>query len=172
MGGVSSTKLGKVATAGRRAYKEQNDVSRAKEDVAKYEEDVKELEDALKEHLESLEDVYMLDNYPIDTKNIKPNKRDINIDLCAIVWRSAALISASWLDSFASLLYKAGNLPDHTLQNRNLLKKRTESSWGAYSLISFHFYFLHVLQNPLFAKEEKATISAPSSFKMFATSIA
>ncbi len=88
LGGTSSTKLNKVATAGRRAYKERSDVSRAKEDIQEYEEDIQELSNTLQKELDSLEDSFTVENYAIGTINIKPNKRDIRVDLCALVWRA------------------------------------------------------------------------------------
>ncbi|MEJ2527810.1 MAG: DUF87 domain-containing protein [Sulfurovaceae bacterium] len=88
LGGTSSTKLSKVATAGKRAYKERNDVNRAKENVEEFEEDIQELSNTLQKELDSLEDSFTVENYPINTMNIKPNKRDISVDLCALVWRA------------------------------------------------------------------------------------
>jgi hypothetical protein len=86
-GKASPTKIGRAVSKGGRILKERGDMSRAEERVAQVNEDIEALEYELEDKIDALNEKYNVDNCEIETFLIKPRKTDIDVELCAIVWR-------------------------------------------------------------------------------------
>lgn len=86
-GRSSPTKIGRAVSKGGKILKERGDMSRAEERRAAVEEDMAALEYALEDKIDALNDKYNADNCTIETFKIRPRKTDIDVKLCAIVWR-------------------------------------------------------------------------------------
>jgi hypothetical protein len=50
-------------------------------------EDIEALEYELEDSIDELNEKYNVDNCDIETFKIKPRKTDIDVELCAVVWR-------------------------------------------------------------------------------------
>ena len=69
-----------------RSTKERQDVERALEDLSAREEDLKELEQELEQEVEALKDQLDPDLAILDTREIKPRRSDIDVQLVALAW--------------------------------------------------------------------------------------
>jgi hypothetical protein len=88
-GKTSPTKLGRAFKKGSNVLKERGDMSRAEERMAKVQEDIEALEYELEDKVDTLNEKYSIENCEIETFSIKPRKTDIDVDICAVVWRIA-----------------------------------------------------------------------------------
>jgi len=86
-GRSSPAKIGRVASKGGKILKERGDMSRAEERKAVVQEDMAALEHELEGKIDALNEKYNAENCTIETFSIRPRKTDIDIELCAIVWR-------------------------------------------------------------------------------------
>lgn len=86
-GKTSPTKIGRAIKKGSSILKERGDMSRAEERMAMIHEDIEALEYELEDSIDMLNEKYDIANCDIETFKIKPRKTDIDIELCAIVWR-------------------------------------------------------------------------------------
>jgi len=86
-GKTSPTKIGRAFKKGSNMLKERGDMSRAEERMAKVQEDIEALEYELEDKIDKINEKYNMDNCEIETFYIKPRKIDIDVDLCAVVWR-------------------------------------------------------------------------------------
>ena len=86
-GRTSPAKIGRVFKKGSNILKEHGDMSRAEERTAKINDDIDALEYELEDKIDTLNDKYNVDNCEVEDFDIKPRKIDINIELCAVVWR-------------------------------------------------------------------------------------
>ncbi len=86
-GKTSPTKIGRAFKKGSNILKERGDMSRAEERMAKIQEDIEALEYELEDTIDALNEEYNVDNCEIETFKIKPRKTDIDVKLCAVVWR-------------------------------------------------------------------------------------
>ena len=62
--------------------------SGAEERMSSIQEDIEALEYELEDTIDKLNEKYNIDNYAIETFKVKPRKTDIDVELCAIVWRA------------------------------------------------------------------------------------
>ena len=86
-GKTSPTKIGRAFKKGSSILKERGDMSRAEERMAVIQEDIEALEYELEDNIDALNEKYNVDNCEIETFKVKPRKTDIDIELCAVVWR-------------------------------------------------------------------------------------
>lgn len=86
-GKTSPTKIGSVFRKGSRVLRERGDMSRAKERMMAVEDDIEALEYELEDKVDALNEKYSIDNLEIETFSIKPKKTDIDVEVCAVVWR-------------------------------------------------------------------------------------
>jgi hypothetical protein len=86
-GKTSPAKIGRAFKKGSNILKERGDMSRAEERMAKIQEDIEALEYELEDTIDALNEEYNVDNCEIETFKIKPRKTDIDVKLCAVVWR-------------------------------------------------------------------------------------
>ena len=86
-GKASPTKIGSALRKGSKVLKERGDMSRAEERVAAVEDDIEALEYELEDKIDALNEKYTLEDTQIETFSIKPRKTDIDVELCAVVWR-------------------------------------------------------------------------------------
>jgi Skp family chaperone for outer membrane proteins len=86
-GRTSPTKIGRAFKKGSNIFKERGDVSRAEERMAAVQADIEALEYALEDNIDELNEKYSVDNCEIETFKVKPRKTDIDVELCAVVWR-------------------------------------------------------------------------------------
>ena len=86
-GRTSPTKIGRAFKKGSNILKERGDMSRAEERMASVQEDIEALEYELEDTIDALNDKYSIDNCTIESFKIKPRKTDIDVELCAVVWR-------------------------------------------------------------------------------------
>jgi uncharacterized protein (DUF2164 family) len=86
-GRTSPTKIGRAFKKGSNILKERGDMSRAEERMATIQEDIEALEYELEDNIDELNEKYNVDNCKIETFQIKPRKTDIDVELCAVVWR-------------------------------------------------------------------------------------
>lgn len=77
---------GGTFSAGTRAYKQQRDVGIAKEKARALEKDVAELEEELREEVVDLEREYDPEKATLETIEIKPYKKDIDVKAVALLW--------------------------------------------------------------------------------------
>ncbi|WP_294950975.1 DUF87 domain-containing protein [Sulfurovum sp.] len=87
-GKTSPTKIGRTISKGGRILKERGDMSRAEERVAKVQDDIDTLNDELEEKVDDLNEKYNIEECEVETFKIKPRRTDIEVDCCAIVWKS------------------------------------------------------------------------------------
>ena len=86
-GKTSPTKIGRAFKKGSNILKERGEMSRAHERMVGIQEDIEALEYVLEDDIDELNEKYNADNCEIETFKIKPRKTDIDVELCAIVWR-------------------------------------------------------------------------------------
>jgi hypothetical protein len=87
-GRTSPTKIGRAFKKGSNIFKERGDVSRAEERMATVQADIEALEYAFEDNIDELNEKYSVDNCEIETFKVKPRKTDIDVELCAVVWRA------------------------------------------------------------------------------------
>ena len=86
-GRPSSTKIGRAVSKGSKILKERGEMSRAEERMVNIEEEIESLEYELEDKIDVLNEKYNVDNCEIETFSIKPRKTDIDVEICAVVWR-------------------------------------------------------------------------------------
>ncbi len=86
-GRSSPTKIGRAVSKGSKILKERGDMSRAEERMTSIEEEIEALEVELEDKIDALQEKYSVENCEIETFNIKPRKTDIDVEICAVVWR-------------------------------------------------------------------------------------
>jgi hypothetical protein len=86
-GRPSPTKIGRAVSKGSKILKERGEMSRAEERMVKIEEEIEALEYELEDKIDALNEKYSAENCEIETFNIKPRKTDIDVEICAVVWR-------------------------------------------------------------------------------------
>ena len=86
-GRTSPTKIGRAFKKGSNILKERGDMSRAEERMVSIQEDIEALEYELEDKIDELNEKYNVDNCEIETFSIKPRKTDVDVELCAVVWR-------------------------------------------------------------------------------------
>jgi len=86
-GRTTPTKLGRAFKKGSNILKERGDMSRAEERMSTVQADIEALEYELEDTIDALNEKYNVENCEIETYNMKPRKTDIDVELCAIVWR-------------------------------------------------------------------------------------
>jgi len=64
-------------------------MGRAEEGMSTIEEDLEALEHELEGKIDALNEKYSADNCEIEVFHIKPRKTDIDVEMCAVVWRVA-----------------------------------------------------------------------------------
>jgi len=62
-------------------------MSRAEERMVAVEEEIEALEYELEDKIDTLNEKYSTDNCEIESFSIKPRKTDIDVEICAVVWR-------------------------------------------------------------------------------------
>jgi len=86
-GRTSPTKIGRAFKKGSNVLKERGDMSRAQERLSAIQEDIEALEYELEDTIDALNEKYSVENCEIEQFTIKPRKTDIDVELCALVWR-------------------------------------------------------------------------------------
>ncbi len=86
-GRPTPTKIGRAVSKGGKILKERGEMSRAQAQVAKYEEELMLLEEEMERKIEEIAEKYDVESCKIDSFFIKPRKTDIDVKLCALVWR-------------------------------------------------------------------------------------
>ena len=75
-----------VVSQGTRAYKQRSDVVRARKKARGLEKDIAELEAELREEIDELTARYDPDQAKLETLSVKPYKKDIDVELVALLW--------------------------------------------------------------------------------------
>lgn len=88
-GRTSPTKIGRAVKKGSKILKERGEMSRAEERLADIQADIETLEYELEDKIDLLNEKFSIDNCEIESFKIKPRKTDIDIEVCAIVWKPA-----------------------------------------------------------------------------------
>ena len=86
-GKSSPTKIGRAFKKGSNILKERGDMSRAEERMMAVQEELETLEYDLEDTIDTLNEKYNVDNCEIETFTVKPRKTDVDVELCAVVWR-------------------------------------------------------------------------------------
>lgn len=86
-GKASPTKIGSVLRKGSKVLKERGDMSRAQERIVAIQEDMEALEYELEDKIDALNEKFDVENCEIEEFKIKARKTDIDVELCAVVWR-------------------------------------------------------------------------------------
>ncbi len=86
-GRSTPTKIGRAVSKGSKILKERGEMSRAEERMVIIEEEIEALEVELEDKIDELQEKYNVDNCEIETFTIKPRKSDIDVEICAVVWR-------------------------------------------------------------------------------------
>ncbi len=86
-GRKSPTKIGRAVSKGSKILKERGEMSRAEERMVAVEEEIEALEYELEDKIDALNKKYSIDNCEIEPLRIKPRKTDIDVEICAVVWR-------------------------------------------------------------------------------------
>lgn len=86
-GKASPAKIGSALRKGSKVLKERGDMSRAQERIVAIQEDLEALEYELEDKIDALNEKFDIDNCEIEEFKIKPRKTDIDVELCAVVWR-------------------------------------------------------------------------------------
>ena len=86
-GKASPTKIGSALRKGSKVLKERGDMSRAQERLVAIQEDIEALEYELEDKIDVLNEKFDVENCAIEEFKIKPRKTDIDVELCAVVWR-------------------------------------------------------------------------------------
>jgi len=88
-GRTSPTKIGRAVNKGSKILKERGEMSRAEERLADIQADIETLEYELEDKIDLLNEKFSIDNCEIESFKIKPRKTDIDVEVCAIVWKLA-----------------------------------------------------------------------------------
>lgn len=88
-GRSSSAKIGRAVSKGSKVLRERGEVNSAYERTGLIKEEMDVLADKLEDEIDMLNEKYDIDRYEIETTILKPRKTDIDVELCAIVWRVA-----------------------------------------------------------------------------------
>jgi len=86
-GRSSPTKIGRAVKKGSNILKERGEMSRAEERMAIVQEELEALEYELEDKIDALHEKYNIENCEIETYKMKPRKTDIDVEICAIVWK-------------------------------------------------------------------------------------
>jgi hypothetical protein len=86
-GKPTPNKIGRAVSRGSKILKEHGEMGRATERVAKIEDELEELQDEFENKIDVLNEKYNVDKCEIETFAIRPRKTDIDVELCAVVWR-------------------------------------------------------------------------------------
>ncbi len=86
-GKSSPTKISSALRKGNRVLKERGDMSRAEERMLEVQGDIEALEYELEDKIDELNEKYDVESCEIERFSIKPRKTDIDVELCAVVWR-------------------------------------------------------------------------------------
>ena len=86
-GRKSPTKIGRAVSKGSKILIERGEMSRAQERMVAIVEEIEALEYELEDKIDALHEKYSADNCKVETFTIKPRKTDIDIEICAVVWR-------------------------------------------------------------------------------------
>jgi hypothetical protein len=86
-GRSSPTKIGRAVSKGSKILKERGDMTRAQERMVMIEEDLEALEYELEDKIDVLNEKYDVENCEIESFTVKARKTDIDVELCAVVWR-------------------------------------------------------------------------------------
>jgi hypothetical protein len=86
-GGTSPAKIGRAVSRGGKILKERGEMSRAEERMSVVQEDIEALEYELEDKIDALNEKFNIENCEIETFKVKPRKTDIDIEICAVVWR-------------------------------------------------------------------------------------
>jgi hypothetical protein len=87
-GRSSSAKIGRAVSKGSKIFKERGEMKSAHERAELIKEEINALEREFEDKADVLNEKYHIDRYGIETVALKPRKTDIDIELCAIVWRN------------------------------------------------------------------------------------
>ncbi|UPT77587.1 DUF87 domain-containing protein [Sulfurovum sp. XGS-02] len=87
-GRSTPTKIGRAVSKGSKILKERGEMSRAEERMTTIEEEIEALEYELEDTIDALQEKYSVDNCEIEKFTIKPRKSDIDVEICAVVWRA------------------------------------------------------------------------------------
>ena len=87
-GRTSPTKIGRAVNKGSKILKERGEMSRAEERLAEVQTDIETLEYELEDKVDALHEKFNVDNCEIESFKVKPRKTDIDVEICAIVWRA------------------------------------------------------------------------------------
>jgi hypothetical protein len=83
----SSTSIGRAIKKGSNILKERGDMSRAEERMSTIQADIEALGYEFEDTIDSLNEKYNVDNCEVESFVIKPRKTDVDVELCAVVWR-------------------------------------------------------------------------------------
>ena len=86
-GRTTPTKIGRAVSKGGRILKERGEMGRAEERIEMIEQQIQALEYELEDKIDALNEKYSVDNCEIETFSVKPRKSDIDVEICAVVWR-------------------------------------------------------------------------------------
>ncbi|SFV56358.1 FIG00495827: hypothetical protein [hydrothermal vent metagenome] len=86
-GKASPSKISSVVRKGNKILKERGDMSRAEERMMEIQDDIESLEYELEDKIDMLDIQFDVSKVEIEPFNIKARKTDIDVELCAIVWR-------------------------------------------------------------------------------------
>jgi hypothetical protein len=86
-GRTTPTKIGRAVSKGGKILKERGEMSRAEERIDMIEQQIQALEYELEDKIDALNEKYSVDNCEIETFSVKPRKSDIDVEICAVVWR-------------------------------------------------------------------------------------
>lgn len=87
-GRTSPTKIGRAVSKGSKILKERGEMGRAEERVLAVQEDIEALEYELEDKIDDLTEKFDIENCEIESFKIKPRKTDIDVEICAVVWRA------------------------------------------------------------------------------------
>jgi hypothetical protein len=87
-GRTSPTKIGRAVSKGSKILKERGDMSRAEERMMAIQDDIEALEYELEDKIDALNEKFDIENCEIETFKVKPRRTDIDVKICAIVWRA------------------------------------------------------------------------------------
>ncbi len=86
-GKLSATKIGTALRKGSKVLKERADVGRAQERIVAIQKDIEALKYEHEDKIDALNEKFDVENCEIEEFKIKPRRTDINVELCAVVWR-------------------------------------------------------------------------------------
>ncbi len=86
-GGKSPTKIGRAIKKGSNVLKERRDMSHAQKRMDTINEAIETLEYELEDKVDLLNEKFKIENCTIEEVSLRARKTDIDVDICAIVWR-------------------------------------------------------------------------------------